>query len=189
MKQALTRIRNRVFNGMMYLLPLFFVFILLEKLWMKMSALGKFISHYLHFEKLFGKLAIVFATLLLVLLLFYVFGWLASLHFFKKLNVWIESKLFDLIPGYSYYKFQLESGITQEMEKRIPVWVTTPYGKRPALLIEEKGESSTVFFPNMKETSVGDIAWVENDRIIKMDIDAKTFLNKLKMQGKGLPLD
>ncbi|WP_066224141.1 hypothetical protein [Formosa haliotis] len=69
-KKRLVKPRNKVVSGMMYLLPIFILFIVVEKLWYKVSHLGKIVVHNLHLDDFFGKYSLTITTGLLILLIF-----------------------------------------------------------------------------------------------------------------------
>lgn len=187
-KKRLEKPRNKIVSGMMYLLPLFILFVVIEKLWYKVSHLGKFVAHNLHLDDFLGKYSITVTTGLLLLLIFYVFGYLATLPRFIEFYNWFEGTLLDVIPGYSKYKNDLENKISPKPDNRVPVLLKTPVGNKPGLLIEEKEVSSVVFFPSTTNALEGEVLVVDNKIIEKIDLDAKSFLGIMKKQGKGLPV-
>ncbi|KAB1066554.1 hypothetical protein F6U93_14140 [Tamlana haliotis] len=187
-KKRLEKPRNKIISGLMYLLPLFVLFVIVEKFWYKIHHLGKFIAHNLHLDAFLGKYSITITTGVLILVIFYVFGFLATLPRFMKFYNWFEGMLLDVIPGYSKYKNDLENKISPKPDNRIPVLVSTAMGDKPGLLIEEKEENSVVFFPSTTNALEGEVLVVHNQTIKKIDLDAKTFLLIMKKQGKGLPL-
>src|SRR5690606_26047392 len=162
--------------GMMYLLPIFVLFIVIEKLWYKVSHLGKLVVHNLHLDDFFGKYSLTITTGLLILLIFYVFGYLATLSRFMNFYNWFEGMLLDVIPGYSKYKTELENKISPKPDNRIPVLVNTPMGDKPGLLIDEKANNSVVFFPSATNALEGEVLVADNKMIQKIDIDAKSLL-------------
>lgn len=187
-KAYLVKSRNKVTSGMMYLMPLFVLFIVIEKFWYKISHLGKIIVHNFKLDAFLGKYSLTITTGLLLLLIFYVFGYLATLNGFKKFYNWLEGMLLGVIPGYSTYKAQLENKINPVPDSRVSVVVKTPLGDKPGLLVEEQSNQSIVFFPNTTDATSGDVMIVENTAIKKINLDAKTLLNIMKKQGKGLPI-
>ena len=187
-KKRLVKPKNKIVSGMMYLLPIFILFIVIEKLWYKVSHLGKIVVHNLHLDDFFGKYSLTITTGLLLLIIFYVFGYLATLPRFMKFYNWFEGMMLDVIPGYSKYKTQLENKISPKPDNRISVLVNTPMGDKPGLLIDEKTSNSVVFFPSTTNALEGEVLVVDNKIIQKIDIDAKSLLSIMKKQGKGLPV-
>ncbi|MGY0391167.1 hypothetical protein ACW5R3_01240 [Bizionia sp. KMM 8389] len=187
-KKHLEKPRSKIVSGMMYLLPMFVLFIVVEKLWYKVSHLGKLIVHNLHLDDFFGKHSLTITTGILLLLIFYVFGYLATLPRFMKFYNWFESTLLDIVPGYNKYKTDLENKISPKADNREPILVNTPMGDKPGLLIDEKTENSVVFFPSTTNVLEGEVLVVENDKIQKINIDAKSLFGIMKKQGKGLPI-
>ncbi|OBQ54974.1 hypothetical protein JJL45_03550 [Tamlana sp. s12] len=187
-KKRLEKPRNKIVSGMMYLLPLFVLFIVIEKLWYKIKHLGKFVAHNLHLDAFLGKYSITLTTGILILIIFYIFGYLATFPRFMKFYNWFEAMLLDVIPGYSKYKSDLENKISPKPDTRIPVLVNTTLGNKPGLLVDEKETSSVVFFPSTTNHLEGEVVVVNNQMVQKIDLDAKTLLGIMKKQGKGLPI-
>ncbi|CDF80780.1 hypothetical protein BN863_30680 [Formosa agariphila KMM 3901] len=187
-KKRLVKPKNKIVSGMMYLLPIFILFIVIEKLWYKVSHLGKIVVHNLHLDDFFGKYSLTITTGLLLLLIFYVFGYLATLPRFKTFYNWFEGMMLDVIPGYGKYKTELENKINPKPDNRTSVLVSTPMGNKPGLLIDEKTSSSVVFFPSTTNALEGEVLVVDNKMVQKIDIDAKSLLSIMKKQGKGLPV-
>ncbi|QDO93661.1 hypothetical protein FNB79_06625 [Formosa sediminum] len=187
-KKRLVKPKNKIVSGMMYLLPIFILFIVIEKLWYKVSHLGKIVVHNLHLDDFFGKYSLTITTGLLLLFIFYVFGYLATFPKFKTFYNWFEGMMLDVIPGYSKYKTELENKISPKPDNRLSVLVHTPMGNKPGLLIDEKASSSVVFFPSTTNALEGEVLVVDNKMIQKIDLDAKSLLGIMKKQGKGLPV-
>jgi len=187
-KKRLEKPRNKIVSGMMYLLPMFILFIVVEKLWYKVSHLGKIIVHNLHLDDFFGKHSLTITTGLLLLIIFYIFGYLATLPRFMSFYNWFESTLLDVVPGYTKYKTDLENKISPKPDSRLTVLVSTPVGDKPGILIEENATNSVVFFPSTTDALEGEVLVIDTPKLQKMDIDAKALLGIMKKQGKGLPV-
>jgi hypothetical protein len=64
--------------------------------------------------------------------------------------------------------------------------VTASLGNRYGLLVEEKGDYATVFFPNSPDIDNGQV-WLEPlDKVTKLAIKPRVFLKSIQQFGKGL---
>lgn len=186
MKKFYTHFRDRVMAGLIFLVPLFAVILILQKLWTVLSGSGKYLSKLLGLKPLLGSSAAPVVTTLLLVILFYFFGWLVKFSSLNHIRDWIENKVLQYIPGYLVYKAQISEKLGPKTDERIPVWITTDSGKRPGLLIAEQGEEAIVFLPNSPDSNNGTVSMVSRQRIIKLDMSASAFIKSLQKFGKDL---
>src|SRR5215471_8176890 len=189
MKKFLQHVRSRVTAGLVFLVPLFAVILILQKLWTALSGAGHYLSKLLGLPAVLGKSSVTIATAVLLALLFYFCGWLVKFRSLNNFRDWIENKVLQFIPGYLTYKAQVQEKITPKQDTRTPVWVTTDGGRRPGLLIEEKAGGAIVFFPNSPDSNNGQVLMVGRNQVTRLDIAATTFLKSIQKFGKDLPAE
>ena len=186
MKKIWAHIRSRILAGLIFLVPLFAIILIVQKLWAKLSGSGQYLSKLLGLNPVLGKNAAPIVTTLLLVFLFYFFGWLVKFSALNRMKDWIENKVLQYIPGYLVYKAQISDKLGPTTDNRIPVWVTTDAGKRPALLITEQGEDAIVYFPNSPDSNNGTVSMVSTNKLTKLDITAAAFTKSLQKFGKDL---
>jgi uncharacterized membrane protein len=188
MKKFLNHVRDKVFSGLMFLVPIFAVILILQKLWTVLHGAGNYLSKLFGLPVVFGKYSATAATALLLVLLFYFFSWLVRFSSLTKMRDWIENSLLQYIPGYLNYKAQIQEKIGAKQDNRKPVWVTTITGKRPGLLIEEQAGQGIVYFPNSPDSNNGQVLMVSMQLVTKLNLSAGSFIKSLQKFGKDLPL-
>ena len=186
MKKVLEHIRNRVLAGFIFLIPIFAIILLLQKLWTKLTGAGNYLVQLVGLKSLLGSNSLPVAIAFLLVLLFYAFGWLVKISSLNRMKDWIEVSALQYIPGYLTYKAQIQDKVSAGEDKRVPVWVATAIGKRPGLLIDEKNQEAVVFFPNSPDSNNGEVLMVERNTISKLDMTPSAFLKCLQKFGKDL---
>jgi uncharacterized membrane protein len=186
MKAFLKHIRERILAGLIFLVPLFAIVLILQKLWSKLSGSGHYLASLLGLKLVLGSSAAPIVTTILLVILFYFFGWLVKFSALNRTRDWIENKVLQYIPGYLVYKAQISDKLGPKTDNRIPVWVVTDMGKRPALLITEQGEDAIVYFPNSPDSNNGTVSLVSRNLLTKLDISATSFTKSLQKFGKDL---
>ncbi len=186
MKNFLTHLRNRIIAGIIFLIPILAVMKSVKNLWDKMSKGGSYIVELLGLKAIFGTAAVPIANTLILLLLFYAFGYLVKISFLTRFRDWLENSVLKYVPGYLTVKAQIMQKVNPAKDTRQPVIVNTSVGNRYGLLVEEKEGFATVFFPNCPDTNNGQV-WLEPvEKITKLSMEPQPFLKSIQQFGKGL---
>jgi uncharacterized membrane protein len=186
MKKFFKHARNRIITGFIFLIPLFGIVLLLQKLWSALTDAGNYLVQLVGLNSVLGSNSLPVAIVFILLILFYFFGWLVRFSSLKRLRNSMEAMLLKYIPAYSNYKAQLQEKINPPEDKRTPVWVATISGKRPGLLIDERSGESVVFFPYTTDAKNGEVVVVETFRVSKLGMTASSFLKCMQQFGKDL---
>jgi uncharacterized membrane protein len=187
MKKFLNHIKSRVLAGLIFLVPVFAVILLLQKLWNTLNGLSEYLVKLFGLKSVLGGYTVSVATAILLVLIIYLFGWLVKFSSLNKMREWLEQSLLQYIPGYLTYKAQLQEKISPKADSRMPVWVNTDMGKRPGFLIDEHENEVVVFFPNSPDSNNGEVVMVSKQRISKLDMTATLFIKSMQKFGKDLP--
>lgn len=188
MKKVWVHIRSRVITGVIFLIPVFAVLSIIQKIWTKLTGAGNYFIKLLGLNHLLGNNSVVVGTAILLIALFYVFGWLVRFRLLNKFREWIENNLLQYIPGYLTYRAQLHEKVNPKEDKRIPVFVDTADGKCPGLLVEEKTDDAIVFLPNSPDSNNGKVVLIAKSKITKIDMKAADFIKSMQKFGKDLVL-
>lgn len=186
MRNFFQHVKTRVIAGVIFLIPVFVIIMIVQKLWKILSGSGHYLANTLGFKPIFGNSSAQIATGLLLALLFYFFGWLVRFSILNRWRDWIENALLQYIPGYLTYRAQLQEKISPTEDPRQPVLIDTLTGQRPGLLIEELQNEMIVFFPNSPDTNNGEVLFVDKIKVTKLDIKAPAFMKNMQKFGKGL---
>lgn len=189
MKKFLNHVKSRVLAGLIFLIPVFAVILLLQKLWNTLTGLSDYLVKLFGLKSVLGGYTVSVATAILLVLIIYLFGWLVKFSSLNKMREWLEQSLLQYIPGYLTYKAQLQEKISPTADSRTPVWVSTDNGKRPGLLVDEHENEVVVFFPNSPDSNNGEVVMVSRQRISKLNMTATLFIKSLQKFGKDLPFE
>jgi uncharacterized membrane protein len=187
-KKFLNHIKSRILAGLVFMVPLFAVLLVLQKLFTTLRGAGNYLVKLFGLQSLLGRNTVTIATAVLLVFLFYFCGWLVKIKSLNQMRDWIETKLLQFIPGYLTYKAQVNEKITPKQDSRIPVWVNTDSGRRPGLMVEEKPEGAIIFFPNSPDSNNGQVLLVAREKVTKLDIAAVNFIKSMQKFGKDLPV-
>jgi uncharacterized membrane protein len=186
MKSLLDNFRKTILSGILFFLPLFFLWGLLQKVWHSFTGFGATLAALVGVKTVAGVGAAAIVTPLLLILIFYLCGLLVRFARIGKFRSWIENTLLQYIPGYLTYKVKMEEKFVTKDDSRQPVLVVTSDGARPGLLIEAKGQSVTVYIPNSPDTNTGQVWVVDSARVTPLKGDATSLLKSVQYSGKGM---
>jgi uncharacterized membrane protein len=136
MKKFLNHIKLRVLAGVIFLIPLFAIILIIEKLWRTLTGAGNYLVQLFGLKSLLGSNSVTIATAVLLVMLLYFFGWLVKFSALNRVRDWMETRLLQYIPGYATYKAQLQEKINPKQDSRIPVCINTVSDKRRGLLAD-----------------------------------------------------
>src|SRR6185295_16562612 len=122
MKKILNRVKTRVLAGIIFLIPLFAIILIVQKLWKTLTGAGNYLVQLFGLNSLLGSHSVTIATAVLLVLLFYFFGWLVKFNSLNRMQDWIETSLLQYITSYLTYKAQLQEKINPKQDTRIPVY-------------------------------------------------------------------
>jgi uncharacterized membrane protein len=179
-------IKQQVLAGIIFLIPLFVVITIVQKLWKGLSGIGNSIAEAVGLKALIGSASATLSTTVLLVIIFYAVGWLVRFSLLNQFREWIEQSVLQYIPGYLSYKAKMQEKLLPKKDARKPVWVTMDYYRRPGLLIEENALEMVVYFPNAPDSNNGQVMVVEKERVSMMEIDAATLIKHLQANGKSL---
>ena len=188
MKKILNHIKSRVLAGVIFLIPLFAIILIIEKLWKTLAGAGNYLVQLFGLKSLLGSNSVTIATAVPLVMLLYFFGWLVKFSALNRVRDWMETTLLQYIPGYPTYKAQLQEKINPKQDSRIPVCINTVSDKRPGLLVDEQEEDAIIFFPNSPDSNNGEVIVVPKQQVTKLNMDPASFIKSMQKFGKGLSL-
>jgi uncharacterized membrane protein len=186
MKSLIDNFRNTILSGILFFLPIFFLWGLIQKVWQSLTGSGAKLAALVGVKTVAGIGTASIVTTLLLILIFYICGLLVRFGIIGKFRSWIENTLLQYIPGYLTYKVKMEEKLVSKDDTRQPVMVVTSEGSRPGLIIEAKGQSVTVYIPNSPDTNNGQVWVVDSARVTHLKGDAKSLLQSVQYSGKGM---
>lgn len=188
MKKLIEHIKNRLLAGIIFIIPVFVIITILQKIWTSLNSAGSLVAEKMGLKALLGTHSVTLATTLVLVLIFYVLGWLVKFSLLNRFRDWIENSLLQYIPGYLSYKAKMQEKLLPKKDARQPVLVDYGTYRRPGLLIETRADDAIVFFPNSPDSNNGQTHVVNNQQLVPLPSDAATLLKSLQACGKNLPL-
>lgn len=170
MKHFLNIISALIKGGIFFLLPIILLIVLLERAIKMIQPLSHFVQTSLGIEdnRIFTPFII---SLLMVLLLCLIAGFIAQRGMGKRMVEWIEDHILVLFPGYKLMKttFEQRAGIAQD--HNFPVVLVPIDGWMMAFLVEKLEEEKVlVFVPGSPETWSGNLIIFDKSKIKKTDL-------------------
>jgi uncharacterized membrane protein len=93
MKKFLNHVKSRVLAGLIFLIPVFAIILLLQKLWKVLTGAGDYLVKLFGLSGVFGSYSASVGTAVLLVLIIYVFGWLVKFSALNKMRDWLEQTL------------------------------------------------------------------------------------------------
>lgn len=162
-------------------------------LWKIVSIIRQMIlpaAEYLPFGSTVTRLAVVGASLLVVLLGCYFTGLFVRTRFGGKLRGWLERRLLDKIPGYKVIRRIANRYLGDESEKGFRPVLVDLYGAGTLVVgyqIEELPHGLvSVYLPSVPAVTLGQIHLVPAARVTPLEAPMEAVAESLAMYGEGL---
>jgi len=186
MKKWLQHVQKQILAGIIFMIPVFVVLTIFQKLWAALKGGGDTISAYLGLTAVMGGNSATVATALLLVVIFYLLGWLVRFGMLVKFRDWLEESVLQHIPGYLTYKAKMQDKLMPAQDERVPVMVRMDGGERPGLLIEENTEFAMVYFPNTPDSNNGQCWCVPLVAVRKLDMSPGGLIKAMQGYGRGI---
>lgn len=183
-----TFIKRTIIGGLLFLIPISLIVLILLKVFSFMLMIAKWIDQIIPINTVYGIATANILAVILVVIICFLFGLLATNKGVDKLKNTLESKVLMKIPGYLFIKAMtkhLETNKDKSSELD-PVLVILDDNAQLGFLIEdpEKG-LSTVFLPGSPNPWSGNVIYVEKARIKPLGITADEAIKHLEQVGRN----
>lgn len=186
MKSFLEKIRNTILSGIIFLIPVFAIILLEQRIWKGMTGFGQQLANLFGITTVAGVGAASVMTTIILLLLFYVCGLLVRFAMVSSISSWIDRNLLQYIPGYLKYKVKMEEKLLPPEEPRQAVLVQIRDAWKPGLLMGRDNGHATVFMPSTPDTDNGEVWVVEEKNLRPLQMSVEELIASLQMSGRGL---
>lgn len=183
-----TFIKKTIIGGLLFLIPISILIILLLKVFGFMLKIADLIYKFVPIENILGVGTANIIAILLILLICFLFGLIASNKNIDSFKNTIETNILMKIPGYLFIKAYTEGLEDHNKEKNelSPIIVIFDDNAQLGFLIEENEKSlSSVFMPGSPNPWSGNVIYVERDRIKKLSITTNEAIKHLQQVGKN----
>lgn len=181
-------IKATILGGVLFLIPLSLVTILLLKIFGFMLQIAEVVDQFIPIHSVFGIATANILAILLIVLVCFLFGLLASnkrIDHFKKL---IEKNVLMKIPGYLFIKAYTKGLEINKKEpyELAPVLVLFDDNAQLGFLVEKKEKGlSSVFMPGAPNPWSGNVIYVEQERIKRLGITTSQAIKHLQLAGQN----
>lgn len=189
MKPVLNFVKSTLIGGIFFLIPIVLLIVILSKAYDLMLKIAKPLSDVIPLEQIGGVALANILVVLLLLVVCFLAGLLATRSRFKALQGYIEEKILGALPGYRVVKAFLNSMELYESheEKLKPVHVELERHSRLGFEMErsEKGDV-VVYLPSAPNFISGAIMVVPAAQVTLLDIPLKNITDCMEQFGFGV---
>ena len=186
MKKLWNNIKSTILSGILFLLPVFVVLLIIQKLYGKLTGFGGQLASLLGVKSVAGIGAASIATTFILLALFYGCGLVVKVAFISNFMNWVERNFLQHIPGYTGYKVKMEEKLLPKNEARTAALIQVGELRRPGFLVSRNEGKCVVFIPNTPDTNTGEVWVVDESKVQDLGKADDAFLNGIRYSGRGL---
>jgi uncharacterized membrane protein len=179
-----TFIKNTIIGGLFFLIPLVFLYIILEKARHILGMVVKPLAEKWQISSLLGKSTVLIMVILSLVIICFLGGLLLKLPFFKNLYEFLDEKVLRFIPGYKSIKMSAGK-LTGEVEKMDAVFLKHEDAWIIAYIVEESNGYSTIFKPDAPSHKEGEIIIKRTVDLVTMPLPARDANDIIFALGRG----
>jgi uncharacterized membrane protein len=191
MKSITSFIKTTFIGGLFFVIPVVLVIVLIGKALEILRKLVAPIAANIPLETIGGIAMARIIALFLLLLICFVAGLFAKTKKANAIKNWIENNILSHIPGYSLLKGMTESAIgldSKDLKDVVLVDIEEVW-QIGFLMDKIDDELSAVYIPGAPNPMSGDVFFVKNDRLKKLDLpelSAMKIYKKLGLDAKNI---
>ncbi|HEY6293547.1 MAG TPA: hypothetical protein VI455_18495 [Terriglobia bacterium] len=190
MKRFFTHLRDIGMAGLVFLLPVYVLFIVITKAWTSLSSVGTRLAGLFGMKSILGVGGSTVFSGLLMIALWILCGLLVRFSFVAAFNRAVEKLLSKYIPGYDTYRAMAEEKLHHKA-KILPytsALIKVQEYWQPAYVVEQDGDGNcVVFLPDTPNTHTGHVLLAKQDQVrLVSSVPADQLDGYLKKLGKGL---
>ena len=185
MKRITSFIKTTLIGGLFFVIPIVLVLLIIGKILEIFRKLVTPIADIIPLETIGGITLSGIIALLVLLLLCFIAGLFANTKKANDLKNWIEATILSNIPGYTLLKGMTESvaGLDSENLKDVVLVDIEEVWQIGFLMDEIDDELSSVYIPGAPNPMSGDVFFVKNERLKKLDLPELSAMKIYKKMG------
>ncbi|MGB5238694.1 MAG: DUF502 domain-containing protein [Flavobacteriaceae bacterium] len=188
MKTIWKFIKTTVIGGLLFLVPVVVLIVILIQAYGLMLKVAQPLEELIPIDEIGGVAIANIIVILLILLICFIAGLLATGGLFKRIQHNLEHKLLLKIPGYGFIK-----GITNSMKKGqeasehfLPVLIHFEEFEQIGFEIERaKSGKVVVYLPGSPNPWSGVIIYLDAERVESIDISVPDAISHMEQLGMG----
>ncbi len=181
-------IKKTVIGGVLFLIPIILLVMILTKVFSMLLLIATPLGDLIPLDNIGGiALANILVVLILILICF-VAGVLATGKHTKKIQLAVENKLLVKLPGFAIIKSFMDSikSTEEASENFTPVLVTFDDNEQLCFEVERtSNEKVVVYLPGAPNPWSGTILYVEKTRVKRLNTSVSEAINNIQMLGLG----
>ena len=188
MKKFINLFKDTVTGGLFFLVPMFVLIFLVNKIWAKITGAAKSLAALFGIEKAMDGGVGAIVTIGIILLICFISGVLLRVALLSRLRNKLDAFLEKKIPGYDFYKSTMEQKIKKDNAPSRPVVLLTIDGvSQPGVDIEEMADGRKVVFVSSHPASTnGNVYVVDSAAVVELSTTELEMNKILKSRGEGL---
>lgn len=185
MKNIASFIKTTLIGGLFFVIPFVLIIIIFGKAIEILRKILSPITANIPVETIGGIHTARFIAFFILLLICFVAGLLAQTKKADEIKNWIEDNILSHIPGYSLLKGMSESAIGLDSEDLNDVVLVNieEVWQIGFLMDEIDDELNVIYIPGAPNPMSGDVFFIKNDRLKKLDLPELSALKIYKRLG------
>jgi uncharacterized membrane protein len=186
MRNKSSAFRTTVLGGLVFLIPFVVVIFVVGKALAVMRGVARPIVERLGVDQVGAVAVIDVVALVLVILVCYVAGLLATGGRAHRLQQKFDQKLLELFPRYTFLKSMTEALGTDSADKTLkPVLVHFDDQSQLAFEVERGDDWVVVYLPGSPDPWGGAVSLVKPERVQQLAIDFNAAVKCMRLAGRG----
>ncbi|RPA68993.1 hypothetical protein EF405_04030 [Cyclobacteriaceae bacterium YHN15] len=179
---------NRVFKGLfLFMVPVILLIFVFEKAVNIVQNIISPIREILPEERIFGIGVFTLISLFTILLICYVFGFLAERKKIKVLLKLIDEVFSLIIPGYTVMKSRANEAIGLEEQNWNSVLIGDDGDWKIGIEVSKRADGlSMVFFPEPPDGKSGELKLIPQSKLKPLDMPASKIMTIIRKYGKDM---
>ena len=181
-------IKTTVIGGLLFLIPIILLIMILTKVHSLLLVVAKPLDDVIPLDKVGGIAVANILVIIMIILICFLAGILATGKYMKKFQHGIESKLLIKLPGFAIIKGFMDSIKTTEeaSENFIPVLVAFDDSEQLCFEVERtSNEKVVVYLPGAPNPWSGTVLYVDKARVKRLNTSVTEAVNSIQMLGLG----
>lgn len=180
-------LKATVIGGLVFLVPVIILFVVMAKVFEVMGLLAAPFSAWIPVDSIGGVATANIVTVILILIICYAAGLIASLTVGQKLYRTLDEKLLLFFPRYAFVKGMTDSiGADAAQNTLQPVLVSFDDQSQIAFEVERsEGGLVTIYLPGAPDPWSGAVAHVTADRVKVLDTNFQAVVKSFRKAGVG----
>jgi uncharacterized membrane protein len=178
---------KRIGKGIvLFLFPIMVLLFIFEKAISVAQSIIQPIKSHLPDERIFGIGMFTILSLLLILLVCFIAGWLYESKMVKSFLSFIEDNLLAFIPGYAMIKSSADASIEDSDDKWKVVVIDEDDNRIFGIEVDKRHDGySMIFFPEPPDAKSGDMKLMPESKFKRIDLSANKLVKIIRNYGHG----